>query len=229
MQFSAGVPDSERERLTTSAQPLFIIHVFHVFKMADLVQRLLQNSSPSQLKTILSGYLDTPDCKRNGEFYCSLKSVLLSLQEHGEITDETIRRIYQDYCLPVLSKNFEERVVLYSVYELIVLCCAIGPNGLVHEVINACLESLSNCSKESMSPSGLPVVASLDLVSYLMKEGRSVVDEESNEKLFSCLLDVLCKSDELMCARISSGILPMFLIQDNGAATELRLQVSVIS
>lgn len=197
--------------------------------MSDgLVLRLLQNSSPPQLKIILNGYLDTPECKRNGEFYCSLKKVLLSLQEHGEVSDEMILKIYKHFCLPILRKHFTERVVLYSVYDLTILCCEIGHRTLAQEVLNACFESLSSFSKESTSPSGLPVGVCLDLVGNLIKDGSiSVVDETSRDKLFDSLLDVLCKSDELLCARISGGILPLFLV-GNEDVTQIRLKVGVI-
>jgi len=183
--------------------------------MADLVERLLNNSSSSQLLAILSSYLETTESKRDGEFYCSLRSVLVALKEHGELSDETALRILREFCIPVLISNtLTDRHILHSIYDLIVLCCAIGPKDLVHEIISNCLDGLSSYyTEESMSPTGLPVVSCLDLVSYLMKEDlRSVVSEDSREKLFHSLLDVLCKSDELICARISSSILPLFHI-----------------
>lgn len=197
--------------------------------MADLVERLLQTSSPSQLSAILSGYLETSENKRNADFYYSLKSVLIPLKKHDELPDETICRIYRDYCLPVLCKNLIDRVLLYSVYDVIVLCCTLGPKSLSQELIASCLASLSNYSNELASPTGLPVLVSLDLVSCLLKgEARAVVDEDSRGKLFNSLLDVLCMSDELMCARISSGILPLFIIQDNGTESSLNAMVGIV-
>lgn len=196
--------------------------------MDGILGSFLANLSSDQLLEQLSRYLRTPESNRDSDFYLCLKSVLITLKEQDKLLDDSVSRVIHELCLPVVRCGDvdDDRQKVHIVYEITALCCAFGPKNLVQEIVSLCLEGLSNHSKEIVPQTGLPVVVCVDFISYLMKDDvKQVVDEVLRKELFDNLLTVLYHADELMCMKITSSVLPLFLSLDTTEGQE-RILVS---
>lgn len=196
--------------------------------MAGILQTFLAHLSSDQLLDLLSRYLGTPESNRDSDFYLCLKSVLITLKEQDKLLDDLVCRVTHELCLPVVRCGdlHDNRQKIHIVYEITALCCTFAPRDLVQDVICLCLEGLSNHSKEITTQTGLPVVVCVDFISYLMKDDvKQVVGEDLRKEMFDNLLAVLYHADELMCMKITSSVLPMFLSLDTVEGQE-RILVS---
>jgi hypothetical protein len=182
--------------------------------MAGVLRHFLENSSPTELLELLSRYLGTLESKRDSDFFLSLKSMLITLKEHDKLLDDVVCRVTRELCLPSLQcgNSLADRNEIHIVYEVVALCCVVGPKNLVQEITSLCLEGLANHTKDVTTSAGLPVVVCVDLMSYLMKDDyKQVFSEDQQRELFDSLLNVLWHSDELMSMKITSCVLPLFL------------------
>ena len=209
--------------------------------MASLLKCICENSDSSYISTVLEIFADKHALHPGLDFLESLKLALWTLEDATNLSEDFVRKVLKDICLPVLYNNFSDEAItqqsggtrqrLHLCCDLISFCCSLYPSSLLTEVCEKSLRTLERYSleKSSMEENARDVSVTLDLIGYLQKSGvLNASGVEIEEKLFQELLHLLPHTNENLCSKMAGIVLPNFLESKGKERTEVRFSCFIV-
>lgn len=198
--------------------------------MADLLQFVCENSDHSQISTVLERFVQKRNSTVDINFLESLKLVLTTLEKSQNLREDFATEVVKDICWPILLESSSvkgatelsgnNRKRLHLCYDIAAFCFSSFPAALLGLFGDKSLQIFKNYldEKSSTEENACAVSVALDLIGNLVKSDALNASEDANlmigetgDRLFQQMLNLLPHATDLLCAKVTSLVLPRFL------------------